>query len=193
MSFTTDDIVSLLENRISENRFSHSMGVAHCAKELAKTFNYDESKAYLAGILHDCATQYSGEEMIGLAEKIGFELEPEEYKNPVSSLHAILGSYVAKHEYGIDDEEILQAISYHSSGGINMTTLDKIISLADAIEPSRQGKEIDEIRILAKNNLDDAILQKCSLYIVNTIQSRQHLNIQKIEAYNFLLKELDAN
>jgi HD superfamily phosphohydrolase YqeK len=107
MNFTIDSIISLLKKRISEKRFSHSMGVANCAKELAKTFNYDESKAYLAGILHDCSTQYSGEEMIYLAEKIGLELKPGECENPVSSLHAILGSYVVKHEYGIDDEEIL--------------------------------------------------------------------------------------
>jgi predicted HD superfamily hydrolase involved in NAD metabolism len=189
MIYNTTEIITLLKSSITENRFNHSIGVANCAKELSERFNCDINKAYLSGILHDCSTYLTGDEMISLAEKIGIKITMEARKDPVSVLHAELSAYIAEQKYGIDDMEILQAIAYHSSGGINMTALDKIISLADAIEPSREGSEIDRLRIIAESDLDEAFLEKYSLYMINTISSRYNLSIKKTEVYNYLLLE----
>ena len=189
MSSTTEKVIALLKSNLSENRFKHSMNVADCAKELAIRFNCDENKAYLTGLLHDCSTKYNSDEMIALARKIRLKTTEEELKNPVSSLHAALSAYIAERDYGVHDKEILQAIAYHSSGGINMTALDKIIGLADAIEPSRTGSEIDNIRVIAKNDLNEAYFAKHIFYMINAIRNQIYLSDVKVNVYNYLVSE----
>lgn len=189
MHYTVEELVQLLRKNLSDGRFAHSMGVASCAKELAKRYDYDPGKAYIAGILHDCATQYGAIEILELADIVGIEVSTEDRRNPVSSLHAELGAYVAEKQYQITDKDILQAIAYHSSGGIPMSTLDKIISLADAIEPSRKGAKIDIIRKIAESNLDEAYLEKYIYYMINIMKSKYPLSMKRLQVYNYLLPE----
>lgn len=181
-------LISRLKNDLSEGRFIHSMGVAECAKELAERFSCDADKAYLAGLLHDCATKLTGEEMLGLALQAGLRTEEETSADPVADYHARLGAVIAERDYGITDPEVLNAIARHQVGCVGMSTLDIIISLADGIEPSRKGDKIEEIRAIAQTDLVSAYLEKTAFYITNIIKGRRSLSRDRVDTYNYLLQ-----
>ena len=183
-----EPLIERLREELTEGRFLHSLGVATCSWTLAKRFGGDADKAYLAGLLHDCATKLSSEEMLALALETGLRSAREVSKNPVADYHARLGATVAQRNYGVDDPEILQSIAYHQIGGIPMTTLDMIVSLADAIEPSRKGERIEEIRKIAERDLLAAYLEKCKFYIGNILNANQPLAAERVAVYNYLLK-----
>lgn len=182
-----NELTEKLRTELSDGRFRHSLGVAQCARELAVRFGCDTDKAYLAGLLHDCATKYSGEEMLDLALKAGLRKPCETSDNPVADYHAPLGAYVAKHDYGVTDSEILQAIAYHQLGNVPMTKLDMIISLADGIEPSRKSERIDAVRKTAETDLLEAYIAKCALYMSNILAAGKPLPPKRVEVYNYLL------
>lgn len=182
------DLINKLKSELSEGRFIHSLGVAECARELALRFDCDAEKAYLAGLLHDCATKYSPEEMLALAVREGL-CEPDAViDNPTAEFHARLGAVVAKEEFGITDGDILNAVVLHQEGGVPMTKLEIIISLADAIEPSRKGEKIDAIREVAKRDLIAAYLEKCKLYMTNIIAAGNTLSQKRVDVYNYILR-----
>ena len=140
-----------------ESRFSHTLGVVETAIQLAKQYQVDVKKAEIAALLHDCAKGFGGQEQLRLCQKYGLTITEAEERNPFL-LHAKLGAYLAKTDYGIDDEEILDAIRWHTTGRPEMTQLDKIIYIADYIEPNRnQAPNLDEIRHLARVNLDECL------------------------------------
>jgi predicted HD superfamily hydrolase involved in NAD metabolism len=194
MAVSVYDINNSLKSKLPEGRFAHSLNVAACARELALRFGCDEdiqNKAYLAGILHDCSKQYDAVEMLALAEEAGIKTTPEECRDPVSLLHARLSVYVAVRDYMINDKDVLQAVEYHPSGGLNMTMLDKIIGLADAIEPLRKGTGAERLRKLAETDLEEAYLEKHILYMTNIIRARCYLPDIKVKVYNALITESD--
>lgn len=140
-----------------ESRFAHTLGVVETAIQLAKQYQVDVKKAEIAALLHDCAKGFGGQEQLQLCKKHGLTITEAEERNPFL-LHAKLGAYLAKADYGIDDEEILDAIRWHTTGRPEMTQLDKIIYIADYIEPNRnQAPNLDEIRRLARVNLDECL------------------------------------
>lgn len=145
--------------RQSQNdfRYQHTIGVMETAISLAERYHEDVKKAKIAGLLHDCAKGFSGKEKLELCPKYGLSISDAEMQNP-SLLHAKLGAYLAKEEYGIQDEAILNAIRWHTTGRPKMTLLDKIIYVADYIEPNRnQAPNLDEIRRLAHVDLDECL------------------------------------
>lgn len=140
-----------------ESRFAHTLGVMETAIQLAERYQEDVRKAEIAALLHDCAKGFSGQEQLQLCKRYGLTITEAEERNPFL-LHAKLGAYLAKTEYSVDDEEILDAIRWHTTGRPEMTQLDKIIYIADYIEPNRnQAPNLDEIRHLAKVNLDECL------------------------------------
>lgn len=126
-----------LKKELDNDRFRHTIGVAHTAAALAMRFGYDMDKAYLAGLLHDCAKCISNDKKLLLCEKNKLEVSEIEKQSPFL-LHAKLGSFLAKEKYGVEDEEILSAIRWHTTGHAQMTLLEKIIYIADYIEPNRK-------------------------------------------------------
>ena len=155
-----DDLEEMKEkvrNSQKESRFAHTLGVVETAIQLAKQYHVDERKAEIAALLHDCAKGFGGQEQLRLCQKYGLTITEAEERNPFL-LHAKLGAYLAKADYGIDDEEILDAIRWHTTGRPEMTQLDKIIYIADYIEPNRnQAPNLDEIRRLARVSLDECL------------------------------------
>ena len=148
------EIHSWLKNHLNEKRYIHTLGTAECAKELAEKFNLDSDKAYLTGLLHDCAKCVPADEKIKLCEKNHIEISDAEYKNP-GLLHAKLGAFFAREKYGIENEEILRSIESHTTGRPNMSLLDKIIYIADYIEPGRDvAPNLPEVRALAFVDID---------------------------------------
>lgn len=156
----SDDLEELKEKvrkSQKESRFVHTLGVVDTATKLAERYQEDVRKAEIAALLHDCAKGLGGQEQLQLCKKYGLIITEAEERNPFL-LHAKLGAYLAKADYGIDDEEILNAIRWHTTGRPEMTQLDKIIYIADYIEPNRnQAPNLDEIRHLAMEDLDECL------------------------------------
>ena len=151
------EIKDKLEKKLKKSRFEHTMGVTYTAASLAMRYGEDVRTAMTAGLLHDCAKFCSADEQIALCKKYHVKLTKTELQIP-SLVHAHLGKYLAEHEYGIHEPEILEAIRWHTTGRPEMSMLEKIIYLADYIEPNR--KEIPvlgKVRKKAFKNIDKAI------------------------------------
>lgn len=157
-----------VKESIPEKRFLHTLGVMSTAKDLAKHYHQDVPKAMLAALLHDCAKGIPATERIIRCEKYGLTISDAE-RNNTELLHAKLGSYLAMIKYGVVDSEILDAITYHTTGRPEMTFLDKIIYVADYIEPGRkEAPNLAKIRELAFVDIDkclNAILEQTLAYL----------------------------
>ena len=150
-------IIKKLQKALSQRRFIHTRGVAEESVRLARVHGADEKKAYIAGLLHDCAKDIPNKEKIELCKKYGVEIDKVLAEQP-DLLHQFLGAELAKNLYGIADKEILDAIRYHTTGRPDMGMLEKIVYLADFFEPSRRFYEgRDEIKALAYKDLDKAV------------------------------------
>ena len=157
--YKIDEMKYSLQNRLSKHRYEHTLGVEYTCCSLAMRYGADMEQARIAGLLHDCAKHYSGEKLI---EKCG------QYNLPISSyekafpelLHAKVGAYLAKEKYGIEDQAILDAIDCHTTGKPDMTLLEKILYIADYMEPNRdRAPHLKEIRELAFSDLDACLLK----------------------------------
>jgi predicted HD superfamily hydrolase involved in NAD metabolism len=168
------DAIQIVHGRLSERRFQHSLNVAHLAAELAVSFGVDSEKAFLVGILHDYAKDLTADELLLIAEDNGL-IDNEVERHTPDLLHAPVGAWLLEKELGIKDSEILEAVRVHTLGSVNMSILDKIIFLADMIEPDRNTyPDLDRLRQLSSWDLDGAIL----LGLESTI--RYCLNLQLI-------------
>ena len=150
-----------LQNKIKKvlevKRFEHTLGVAYTAANLAFVYDYDEKKAFVAGLLHDCAKCLSHEKRLSVCKKNHLDITEVEKENPVL-LHAKVGAFFAKEKYEISDTDILDAIRYHTTGRQGMGLLEKIIYVADFIEPHRKKlPRLSEIRKVAFEDLDKAV------------------------------------
>jgi len=161
-----NEMVKKLESKLSPKRFVHSIGVEYTAANLAFLYGADVEKARVAGILHDCAKYIPTDEKLKKAKKYGIKPSKCEIANP-DLIHGKLGACLAKEKYGVDDPEILSAIAYHTTGHPDMTLLEKIIFVADYIEPNRRIiKDLPEIRREAYVDID-----KCIIHILkNTLE-----------------------
>lgn len=144
-----------LKSELDEERYTHTLGVMYTAASLA--MRYDEKlmeKALLAGLLHDCAKCIPDKGKMKYCHKYRLGVSAVEQKNP-SLLHAKLGAFLAKKKYHVKDPEIISAIAYHTTGHPDMTLLDKIIYIADYIEPGRKElPNMAEVRKLAFTDID---------------------------------------
>lgn len=148
-----------LEKNLSASRFEHTLGVAYTAACLAMRFGADMNRAFLAGLLHDCAKEYKEKDLLKMREESGIEPTAAELNAP-QVLHAVFGPYVAKKKYAVDDPEVLDAIRWHTTGKKDMSLLEQIIFTADYIEPHRdKARDLPEIRPLAFEDLDLCMLR----------------------------------
>ncbi len=193
-------LLKQLEPNLNENRFKHSIEVAREAVKMGIHYNLSNEqveKLFLAGILHDCAKCLTKEEILENAEMYNLELD-DFVRNRLELAHSFLGAFIAKYEYSVVtdgdkdvrieliDEDVLGAIRYHTTGVANMFTIEKIIYIADYIEPTRRYFEgLDKARELAYKDLDEAmeyILDRTIEY--NGGQGGQ-VHPLSIEAYEF--------
>lgn len=148
-----------MEKELDAKRYEHTLGVAYTAAALAMCNDVDPVKAETAGLLHDCAKCFSDDKKISVCRKNNMEINSVESRNPYL-LHAKAGYCIAKNKFDIEDQDILNAILNHTTGRPGMSTLEKIIYIADYIEPSRkQAPNLSEVRKLAFQNLDQALLK----------------------------------
>ena len=148
-----------LKNALDNNRYEHTKGVMYTAASMAMAHGYSIEQAMTAGLLHDCAKCIPNNEKVTLCEKYNIPVTPSEEANP-SLLHSKLGAHLAETEYDISDPNILHAIKVHTTGEPDMNTLDKIIFIADYIEPGRdKAPNLDKVRKLAFTDLNACMAQ----------------------------------
>lgn len=189
--FDLEAAMKRLRQTLKPERYEHSVGVMETAVLLAKRFGADTEKAKIAGILHDCAKNISDDESYKLCRKYGIELD-EVSKKSVKPVHQYLGAALARAEFGICDEEILSAIACHTTGKAAMSTLDKIIYLADFIEPSRDKEPFEglhELRKLCKKDLDEAMIYALEISITSIAKRTFMINMDTVCAWNWFLEE----
>ena len=157
-----------LSKKLKKERFEHTVGVMYTSASLAMRYGANIEKAMTAGLLHDCGKYCSAKEQLKLCEKYKITLTDLEHSMP-ALIHAKLGAYLAENEYGIKDREVLDAITYHTTGRPEMTMLEKILYIADYIEPARnKAPNLTEVRKLAFEDLDEcmyAILRDTLTYL----------------------------
>lgn len=153
-----EKMIQRLKSKINEKRFEHSIGVEYTAACLAFRYGANEKSARIAGLLHDCAKGLTTSEKLEKSKKHGLYISEYEYKNP-DMLHGKLGAYYAREKYDVKDKDILDAITYHTTGRPNMSLLEKIIFVADYIEPNRKMvKDMEMIRREAFTDLDRCVI-----------------------------------
>lgn len=154
------DLVKLekkLQKYLDRDRMIHTRGVMYTAACLAMVHDCDETDAQVAGLLHDCAKCIPDYKKLKICEKNKITLTDYEKNHPFI-IHAKLGSWVARKKYGIHDKEILSAIEYHTTGKPSMTDIEKIIYIADYIEPGRhKAKNLEAIRKMAFIDLNETM------------------------------------
>ncbi len=185
-----NEIKDKLQTELNTKRYRHSLNVCDEAVKMARLYGVDEEKARTAAILHDCAKCLKTEEQISLCEKYGIRLSEITYRCP-AVIHAPLGAAVARNEYGIDDEEILNAIALHTTGGENMTKLDKIIYIADMIEPLREFRGVDDLRKEAMKDLDSAMFMALQSTLKFNLKKGTVIHPDTIAAWNSLLIHME--
>lgn len=176
-----------MEQELSSKRYLHTLGVSYTAACLAMAHGADMESAMTAGLLHDCAKPLKGEEQIALCEKNHLEISEVERSNPSALLHAKVGAYLAETRYGITVPDILNAIRYHTTGRPKMSKLEKILYIADYIEPGRKHvADLDRIRQMAYRDLDATmakILEDTLAYLKTTDGQIDHMTEETYQYY----------
>lgn len=174
---------------IGEKRYYHSVRVMETAVRLAEIYNADVEKTKLAAILHDCAKITDKTNLLKRANDFDIILDAcMEYNHEL--IHGPLGAKIAEEEYGIKDIEILDAIYYHTIGKENMNILDKIIYIADYIEPYRNFEGVEEIRKLAFEDIDKSLILAMERTIIFLIEKNKLIHPNTVKARNYLIVEL---
>ncbi len=184
-----DAIMNMLEKELDSKRFLHSVNVMKVSQSLANHYGADSEKARLAGILHDCGKNYKGDEAINYAKKIGYQPDEIELLQP-KLLHGIIGKDLAKRIYGVNDEEVLNAIRWHTTGKAGMNLLEQIIYVADYIEPLRSFEGIEEMRKSAYEDLDRCIVLCSNSTIDYILRKSVLLHDKTVETRNYSLKHI---
>lgn len=183
-----EKLINELKESLKEERFYHTLGVAETAKNLAKHYGIDEKKAYLAGLLHDCAKNLGYEELYKRADFYKIELDPVAKSEP-KLLHAYVGAYMARDKYKISDDEIFDAIYYHTTGKEDMSLFSKIVFLADLIEPGREKYDFfKKAKELAYKDIDEALIFVMESTMLYIIKQGGLLHTDTVKARNFLVE-----
>lgn len=181
-----EDALAIVKEQLTDHRYQHTIGVMETAVILAQQYGADEKKAELAAIFHDYAKFRDKEEMKSIIVEQRMDKELLEYNAEL--WHAPVGAYLLQTEAGVTDPEVLDAIRYHTSGRPRMTLLEKIIYLADYIEPGRHFPGVEEVREIAKTDLDRALIQSIQNTIFFLMKKKQPVFPLTFHTYNDLVK-----
>ena len=185
-----DTLYKRVEEKLSGKRYEHTLGVIETAINLGKIHGVDLKKIEIAALFHDYAKDLSLNEAIELMDKHGISLGGSSLIN-LNLIHGKLASFILKDEFGIYDEDILSTITYHTTGRDPMSKLEKIIYLADTIEPSRNFDKLNLIRQMAQRDLDKAVLMAMDTTLEYLIRTNKEIDTKTIEGRNHIIKELD--
>ncbi|MGI5850427.1 MAG: bis(5'-nucleosyl)-tetraphosphatase (symmetrical) YqeK [Christensenellales bacterium] len=185
MNINQKELILFLKKHIGKKRLQHSVNTAKEAMALAKKYGVDPQKAYIAGLLHDVAKGETSESLISIADEYGVAVDEFEICNP-ELMHGKIGAIMINKLLGIDDDEILNAIRWHTTGHKEMTILEKIIYIADIIEPGRKFLDVKTIKKLAYRDIDAAMIFSLE-HVMEFVRNKGFsLHPNSIEAYNEL-------
>lgn len=186
--YNIDEYKKVIRGRLSDYRFYHSLCVAESAKKLAERYGADAQKAEVAGLLHDSMKEAPKKEQLSYVEKAEIKMTPFE-KTGKKFLHQVSGAAFAKVYFGIEDEEILGAIRYHTTGRANMTLMEEIVYLADFISADRDYDDVDIMRAKTEIAKEEGLLY-CTKYTINSVVAKgKTLNTDTVETYNWILEK----
>ncbi len=180
------EYLSLIKERMGQRRYIHSVNVAESAVQLARRYNADEEKAEIAGILHDCCKEIPREEMLQIMNEGGIILDAVE-KGTSKLWHAIAGSVYVRDVLGIKDDDIINAIRYHTTGRADMSLLEKIIFIADFISAERDYDGIEIMREKAFSCLEDAMLFGLQFTITDLTTRKLTIHSNALACYNDII------
>ena len=180
------EMLHYLKLNLSESRLKHSLSVSETAVSLATNYGQNIESARIAGLVHDCAKNMTGPELLKMASEHEIHID-DIYTNNPSILHGLVGSIIAREVMGIQDDDILRAIKYHTTGRKNMSILEEIIYISDYVEPLRKFDGVEELRALSVINLDEAVIQSLENTIEYVIRQKELLHNDTIDARNYLL------
>mgnify|MGYP003298479934 FL=1 len=176
-----------MKESLDNKRYEHTLGVAYTAACLAMRYDYNVQDAMIAGLLHDCAKCLSDKKRLSICEKNNISVSKTEEKNP-SLLHAKVGAYLAAEKYAVDNEEILNAIRFHTTGKPAMNLLEKIIYIADYIEPNRkQAPNLEIVRKLAFEDIDTALIKILSDTLEYLTECNEDMDPLTQETYEYYI------
>ncbi|MFQ3726062.1 bis(5'-nucleosyl)-tetraphosphatase (symmetrical) YqeK [Staphylococcus equorum] len=183
-----DQAVSLVKDKLPEKRFNHSLRVAETTVKLAEIYDGDKDKAELAGILHDYCKYDDLGSMYQIVTQNELDSNLLSYGSEI--LHGPVAAIIMNQQFDVTDEEVLLAIKNHTTGRAQMTKTEKLIFIADYIEPGRQTPGVEEIRDLAYNqgSLDKTIYEiskRTVLYLINKDINVYDATIACLNYYNY--------
>ena len=181
-TLSSAEIVAKEKSNMTEDRFEHCIGVSKTAKKLAELNQYDEDKAALAGFIHDYAKQVSVEEYREVIKTKGFDQDLLNWNRSI--WHGIVGTYFIQRDLKITDTEILTAVRRHTTADVEMTTLDKIVFMADYIEPGRSFPGVEEARKITYANIDKGVGYQLAHTLEFLIEKRNKIYPRTLDAYN---------
>ena len=191
MKYNFKELKEIVKSKMSLKRYTHTLGVVEMSEKLAKTYNADIEKCKVAALLHDICKEMDMEYIKNICKNNFMnELSEEDLENN-EILHGFAGAYYVKNELGINDKEILSAIKYHTVGAENMTSVEKIVYIADAIEYGRNYPSVVKIREETFKNLDRGILMEIEHKekYLESIGKKSHPNTDELKKE--IIKELD--
>ncbi|MBQ7962079.1 MAG: bis(5'-nucleosyl)-tetraphosphatase (symmetrical) YqeK [Clostridia bacterium] len=175
--------IDLIKSKLSPYRFNHSVEVAKSAVYLAEKYGGDSEKMYVAGLLHDVLKEADRDETFYYVDKYVIPLTVLEEVTP-KLWHAIVGAEFIRNELGIDDDEIITAVRYHTTGRKNMTLSEKILFIADFISADRDYNGADEMRERAEKSLECAMDMGLSFTIADLVEHGRPVHPDTVDAYN---------
>lgn len=181
--YNFEETKDFLRGRLSKKRYTHCVNVAFEARQLAEIFGADTDKAYFAALLHDVCKEIPFEQQREMVVASSQAVSRTELSSrPL--WHAIAGAYFAKHNLGVDDLEVLNAIRFHTIGRAGMSKIEEIVYLADLISVDRTYKDVRKMKKLAYTDLDLAMLEALRFAISSILEKSGYIPNYTIEAYN---------
>ena len=187
--WSEERIKAYLMDNINEKRVKHILGVVEMSEKLAEFYGESPFKARMAAYIHDDAKYMPYDDIKRIIQEKGYKLTSEDLIMP-ELLHGLAGAIIGKDMMGIEDEDILNAARYHTTGRVNMTMLEKIVFLADYIEPGRNFPGVEELREMAFLNLDKGVLLAFDSTIKHVVNEGKLLHSDTIISRNYILQSM---
>lgn len=177
-------LIENIKNQLSKKRFEHTLNVKDEAVKLAEKYGCSTEKAAVAALLHDICRECSIDKINKFVKE--YKLDSF-YLNNIALSHSKMAAEIIKNDYNIQDMEIINAVSFHSTGRENMSLLEKIVFIADATEKGRNYPGVEKLRALAYTDIDEACLQALNSTIAHVIEKNEYLDVNSVKARNYFL------
>ncbi len=190
MESNFQELKKMIQEELDKERYEHTLGVMYTSAALAMCYGSDTEEAMTAGLLHDCAKCIPNAKKIKKCEQYHLDISDVEYANP-SLLHAKLGAYLAVQKYQVKSEEIINAISSHTTGRPGMSLLEKIVYIADYMEPGRvELPNMKEVRKLAFHDIDECLYRILKDSLVYLASKKLPIDPMTQKTYNYYKENL---